>query len=100
MLCSAEDFLTAMGDLFKTCRESGSVSMTVKPYDGQDRPEPRDGTPGKWKKQKLVLIRVSFSTFLDHGQKQLKSDSGNKIFVKNTFSRVLEFGLQGLIGEL
>ena len=64
MLCSADDFLTAMGDLFKTCRESGSVSMTVKPYDGQDRPEPRDGTPGKWKKQKLVLIRVSTSNHM------------------------------------
>ena len=33
--------------------------MTVKPYDGQDRPEPRNGTPGKWRKQKLTLIRVS-----------------------------------------
>ena len=64
MLCSADNFLTAMGDLFKTCRESGSVSMTVKPYDGQDRPEPRDGTPGKWKKQKLVLIRVSTSSYM------------------------------------
>ena len=32
--------------------------MTVKPYDGQDRPEPRNGTPGKWRKQKLTRIRV------------------------------------------
>ena len=63
MLCAAVDFLPAMADLFKTCRESGSVSMTVKPYDGQDRPEPRDGTPGKWKKHKWVLVRVSYKNF-------------------------------------
>ena len=58
MLLSVSDFLPAMTDLFKSTRESGSVVMTVKPYDGQDRPEPRDGKPGKWKKQKLTLIRV------------------------------------------
>ena len=61
MLLSASDFLPAMTDLFKSTRDSGSVIMTVKPYDGQDKPEPRDGTPGKWKKQKLTLIRVSDS---------------------------------------
>lgn len=59
MLYSPDDFIPAMSDLFKTCRDSGSVTMTVKPYDGQDRPEPRNGTPGKWRKQKLTLIRVS-----------------------------------------
>ena len=58
MLYSPDDFIPAMSDLFKTCRDSGSVTMTVKPYDGQDRPEPRNGTPGKWRKQKLTLIRV------------------------------------------
>lgn len=60
MLYSPDDFIPAMSDLFKTCRDSGSVTMTVKPYDGQDRPEPRNGTPGKWRKQKLTLIRVSY----------------------------------------
>ena len=34
------------------------MNFTIKPYDGQDRPEPRSGVPGKWRKQKLVLIRV------------------------------------------
>jgi len=59
MLYSTDDFIPAMSDMFKTCRDSGSVTMTVKPYDGQDRPEPRNGTPGKWRKQKLTLIRMS-----------------------------------------
>ena len=67
MLYSPDDFIPAMSDLFKTCRDSGSVTMTVKPYDGQDRPEPRNGTPGKWRKQKLTLIRVSFTRRGIHG---------------------------------
>lgn len=53
-----EKFLSAMGRLFQNTRE-GTVRMTVKPYDGQDRPEPADGSKGKWKTQKLVLIRAS-----------------------------------------
>ena len=60
VLLSGEEFLGEMTKLFQGCREIGSVVFTVKPYDGQDRPEPRTGAPGKWKKQKLVLIRVSY----------------------------------------
>jgi len=59
VLLSGEEFLGEMTKLFQGCRDIGSVVFTVKPYDGQDRPEPRTGAPGKWKKQKLVLIRAS-----------------------------------------
>lgn len=61
VLLEQKAFIPAMAKLFKDCREVGSVVFTVKPYDGQDRPEPRSGAPGKWKKQKLVLIRASNS---------------------------------------
>lgn len=59
VLLDTTDFLPAMTNLFKSCREGGSVVFTVKPYDGQDRPEPRNGAPGKWRKEKLVLIRAT-----------------------------------------
>ena len=59
VLLDHTEFLPAMTNMFKSCREIGSVVFTVKPYDGQDRPDPRSGAPGKWKKQKLVLIRVT-----------------------------------------
>jgi hypothetical protein len=58
VLLENADFLPAMTKLFKANREVGSVIFTTKPYDGQDRPEPRNAGPGKWKKEKLVLIRV------------------------------------------
>lgn len=52
-----EKFLSSMSRMFQSNRE-GTVRMSVKPYDGQDRPTPKDGSKAKWNKEKLVLIRV------------------------------------------
>ena len=99
MLYSPDDFIPAMSDLFKTCRDSGSVTMTVKPYDGQDRPEPRNGTPGKWRKQKLTLIRVRVQSrqndFGDHSAFQ-KSFSCN-IWVEYTILSAFCFQKLGFL---
>ncbi|CBY08059.1 unnamed protein product [Oikopleura dioica] len=53
-----EKFLSSMTRIFQSNRE-GTVRMSVKPYDGQDRPTPKDGSKAKWSKEKLVLIRLT-----------------------------------------
>ena len=53
-----EKFLQSMNRMFQNNRE-GTVRMSVKPYDGQDRPMPKDGSKKKWTSEKLVLIRVT-----------------------------------------
>merc|ERR1711976_288048 len=53
-----EKFLHSMNRMFQNNRE-GTVRMSVKPYDGQDRPMPKDGSKKKWTSEKLVLIRLT-----------------------------------------
>ena len=61
-----EKFLSSMSRMFQSNRE-GTVRMSVKPYDGQDRPTPKDGSKAKWNKEKLVLIRVRY---LQYGKRR------------------------------
>ncbi|CAG5098320.1 Oidioi.mRNA.OKI2018_I69.XSR.g15561.t1.cds [Oikopleura dioica] len=74
-----EKFLHSMNRMFQNNRE-GTVRMSVKPYDGQDRPMPKDGSKKKWTSEKLVLIRLTsekekISTVIEHELPPQKTDS-------------------------
>ncbi|KAM9075454.1 signal recognition particle 14 kDa protein-like [Megaptera novaeangliae] len=44
VLLESEQFLTELTSLFQKCRLSGSVSITLKKYDGRAKPIPRKGS--------------------------------------------------------
>ncbi|XP_041969150.1 signal recognition particle 14 kDa protein [Aricia agestis] len=45
VLLENEEFLSELSKLFQKARSSGSVTMTMKRYDGRTKPMPRDGAP-------------------------------------------------------
>ncbi|XP_044263950.1 signal recognition particle 14 kDa protein [Tribolium madens] len=59
VLLENDSFLTELTKLFQKARQSGSVTMIFKRYDGRDRPEPREGKPPLPTPQEhLCLVRA------------------------------------------
>ncbi|XP_038640052.1 signal recognition particle 14 kDa protein [Mustelus asterias] len=45
VLLESDSFLTELTRLFQKCRNSGSIYLTMKKYDGRTKPVPRKGNP-------------------------------------------------------
>ncbi|XP_067895685.1 signal recognition particle 14 kDa protein [Heterodontus francisci] len=45
VLLESDSFLTELTRLFQKCRNSGSIYLTMKKYDGRTKPVPRKGHP-------------------------------------------------------
>ncbi|XP_072929984.1 signal recognition particle 14 kDa protein [Epargyreus clarus] len=58
VLLSNDEFLIELGKLFQKARASGSVTMTMKRYDGRTKPHPRDGTPAVKNPEYKCLVRA------------------------------------------
>ncbi|XP_034834122.1 signal recognition particle 14 kDa protein [Maniola hyperantus] len=58
VLLGNEEFLTELSKLFQKARVSGSVTMTMKRYDGRTKPQPRDGTPAVKDPEYKCLVRA------------------------------------------
>ncbi|KAI8425176.1 hypothetical protein MSG28_007002 [Choristoneura fumiferana] len=61
VLLGNDEFLTELTKLFQKARTSGSITMTMKRYDGRTKPEPRDGTPVVKNPEYKCLIRAQSS---------------------------------------
>ncbi|XP_049826746.1 signal recognition particle 14 kDa protein-like [Aethina tumida] len=72
VLLENEAFLSELTKLFQEARQDGSVSMTFKRYDGNNKPKPREGRPPLPEPQEnMCLVRAKFrskkiSTVLHH----------------------------------
>ncbi|KPI92389.1 PREDICTED: signal recognition particle 14 kDa protein [Papilio xuthus] len=62
VLLTNDEFLTELTKLFQKARVSGSVTMTMKRYDGRTKPHPRDGTPAVPNPKYKCLIRAQSSS--------------------------------------
>ncbi|CAK1583504.1 unnamed protein product [Parnassius mnemosyne] len=62
VLLSNDEFLVELTKLFQKARSSGSVTMTMKRYDGRTKPHPRDGTPAVPNPHYKCLIRAQSRT--------------------------------------
>jgi signal recognition particle subunit SRP14 len=63
VLLENDSFLTELTKLFQKARQSGSVTMIFKRYDGQDRPVPREGKPPlPIPQEHLCLVRAKSRT--------------------------------------
>ncbi|KAG7298050.1 hypothetical protein JYU34_018820 [Plutella xylostella] len=58
VLLRNEEFLVELSKLFQKARAAGSVTMTMKRYDGRTKPQPRDGTPAVKNPQYKCLVRA------------------------------------------
>ncbi|KAJ0173712.1 hypothetical protein K1T71_010861 [Dendrolimus kikuchii] len=58
VLLGNDEFLTELTKLFQKARSAGSVTMTMKRYDGRTKPEPRDGRPAVKNPKYKCLIRA------------------------------------------
>ncbi|XP_046971191.1 signal recognition particle 14 kDa protein [Vanessa atalanta] len=58
VLLGNDEFLMELSKLFQKARASGSVTMTMKRYDGRTKPEPRDGTPVVKNPEFKCLVRA------------------------------------------
>ncbi|XP_022662821.1 signal recognition particle 14 kDa protein-like [Varroa jacobsoni] len=60
MLLETESFLTELTRMFQKSREAGSLVITMKRWDGHDKPTPRniDKKPPKTKKVKKKLEKL------------------------------------------
>ncbi|CAG9136325.1 unnamed protein product [Plutella xylostella] len=58
VLLRNEEFLVELSKLFQKARAAGSVTMTMKRYDGRTIPQPRDGTPAVKNPQYKCLVRA------------------------------------------
>ncbi|KAG6461691.1 signal recognition particle 14 kDa protein-like [Manduca sexta] len=58
VLLSNDEFLAELTKLFQKARPAGSVTMTMKRYDGRNKPNPRDGTPAVKDPEYKCLIRA------------------------------------------
>ncbi|CAH2247491.1 signal recognition particle 14 kDa protein [Pararge aegeria] len=58
VLLGNEEFLAELSKLFQKARASGSVTMTMKRYDGRTKPHPRDGTPAVKDPEYKCLVRA------------------------------------------
>ncbi|XP_023940007.1 signal recognition particle 14 kDa protein [Bicyclus anynana] len=72
VLLGNEEFLTELSKLFQKARTSGSVTMTMKRYDGRTKPHPRDGTPAVKDPEYKCLVRAQsrskkISTVIEQG---------------------------------
>ncbi|XP_063627663.1 signal recognition particle 14 kDa protein [Cydia splendana] len=62
VLLGNDEFLVELTKLFQKARASGSITMTMKRYDGRTKPEPRDGTPVVKNPEYKCLIRAQSSS--------------------------------------
>ncbi|XP_061721914.1 signal recognition particle 14 kDa protein [Cydia pomonella] len=62
VLLSNDEFLVELTKLFQKARASGSITMTMKRYDGRTKPEPRDGSPVVKNPEYKCLIRAQSSS--------------------------------------
>ncbi|XP_028160141.1 signal recognition particle 14 kDa protein [Ostrinia furnacalis] len=60
VLLGNDEFLAELTKLFQKARGEGSVTMTMKRYDGRTKPQPRDGTPAVKNPSYKCLIRAQF----------------------------------------
>ncbi|KAF4527233.1 hypothetical protein B566_EDAN016106 [Ephemera danica] len=59
VLLQNDVFLTELTRMFQRARTQGTVSMTMKRYDGHDKPEPREGRePLPEPSEYMCLIRA------------------------------------------
>ncbi|XP_047034248.1 signal recognition particle 14 kDa protein [Helicoverpa zea] len=58
VLLGNDEFLAELTKLFQKARTSGSVTMTMKRYDGRTKPEPRDGKPVMKNPEYKCLVRA------------------------------------------
>uniref|UniRef100_A0A1E1W449 Signal recognition particle 14 kDa protein n=1 Tax=Pectinophora gossypiella TaxID=13191 RepID=A0A1E1W449_PECGO len=62
VLLNNDEFLAELTKLFQKARAAGSVTMTMKRYDGRTKPQPRDGTPAVKNPEYKCLIRAQSSS--------------------------------------
>ncbi|CAH0728422.1 unnamed protein product, partial [Brenthis ino] len=62
VLLENDEFLMELSKLFQKARVSGSVTMTMKRYDGRTKPVPRDGTPVVKNPEYKCLVRAQSSS--------------------------------------
>ncbi|KAJ8724009.1 hypothetical protein PYW07_007989 [Mythimna separata] len=58
VLLGNDEFLVELTKLFQKARTAGSITMTMKRYDGRTKPEPRDGTPVVKNPEYKCLVRA------------------------------------------
>ncbi|XP_001658168.2 signal recognition particle 14 kDa protein [Aedes aegypti] len=88
VLLSNEEFLTQLTLLSQSARSDSSFTVTIKRYDGHDRPKPRDGKPplpkpaeyqclirarSRSKKLSTVVRHDEVAKFMESYSKVLKS---------------------------
>ncbi|KXJ71338.1 signal recognition particle 14 kDa protein [Aedes albopictus] len=93
VLLSNEEFLSSLTLLARSARSDSSFTVTIKRYDGHDRPKPREGNPPLPKPAEYqCLIRArsrskKLSTVVRH-------DEVAKFM--ETYSKVLRSSMDGL----
>ncbi|CAG9565356.1 unnamed protein product [Danaus chrysippus] len=92
VLLGNDEFLIELSKLFQKARASGSISMTMKRYDGRTKPISRDGTPPVKDPQYKCLVRAQ------SGSKKISTVIEQRDVEKFTmaYSNLLKTSVNGL----
>ncbi|XP_059053174.1 signal recognition particle 14 kDa protein isoform X3 [Achroia grisella] len=92
VLLSNDEFLAELTKLFQKARIAGSVTMTMKRYDGRTKPIPRDGTPAVNNPSYKCLLRAQ------HKSKKISTVVEQRDVEKFTtaYSNLLKTSVNGL----
>ncbi|OWR53815.1 signal recognition particle 14 kDa protein [Danaus plexippus] len=92
VLLGNDEFLIELSKLFQKARASGSISMTMKRYDGRTKPVSRDGTPAIKDPQYKCLVRAQ------SGSKKISTVIEQRDVEKFTmaYSNLLKTSVNGL----
>ncbi|XP_013192114.1 signal recognition particle 14 kDa protein [Amyelois transitella] len=92
VLLGNDEFLAELTKLFQKARSTGSVTMTMKRYDGRTKPEPRDGTAVVKDPKYKCLIRAQ------HKSKKISTVIEQRDVEKfsTAYSNLLKTSINGL----